>query len=83
MGRTTLFALVEAVAAALACGTARADGLPVVGVDGGGNGVLDANAGIRYLALGLQNEEPGSYDFSIQRSVADYQPGALRGKGTR
>lgn len=52
MGRTSLFALVAAVAAALACGTARADGLPVVGVDGGMNGVLDSNAGIRYLALG-------------------------------
>ncbi len=37
----------------------------------------------RYLALGLQNEESGSYDFTIQRTVADYQPNALRTRGTR
>ena len=37
----------------------------------------------RYLALGLQNEEVRSYDFTIQRSVADYQPNALRARGTR
>jgi hypothetical protein len=37
----------------------------------------------RYLALGLQNEEQGSYDFSIKRTVADYQPNALRTRGTR
>ena len=37
----------------------------------------------RYLTLGLQNEEPGSYDFTIQRTVADYQPNALRTRGTR
>jgi hypothetical protein len=37
----------------------------------------------RYLALGLQNEEPRSYDFTIQRTVADYQPNALRSRGTR
>ena len=52
MGRTTVLALVALVAAGLVCGTARADGLPVVGVDGGGNGVVDAGGGIRYLALG-------------------------------
>ncbi len=37
----------------------------------------------RYLALGLQNEEPRSYDFSIKRTIADYQPTALRSRGTR
>ncbi len=37
----------------------------------------------RYLALGLQNEESGSYDYTIQRTVADYQPNALRTRGTR
>jgi hypothetical protein len=37
----------------------------------------------RYLALGLQNEEPRSYDFTIKRTVADYQPNALRARGTR
>ncbi len=37
----------------------------------------------RYLALGLQNEEPRSYDFTIQRTLADYQPNALRTRGTR
>jgi hypothetical protein len=37
----------------------------------------------RYLALGLQNEEPSSYDFSIKRTVADFQPNALRSRGTR
>ena len=37
----------------------------------------------RYLALGLQNEESRSYDFTIQRTVADYQPNALRSRGTR
>jgi len=37
----------------------------------------------RYLALGLQNEESRSYDFTIKRTVADYQPNALRSKGTR
>lgn len=37
----------------------------------------------RYLALGLQNEEARSYDFSIKRTVADYQPNMLRTRGTR
>ncbi len=37
----------------------------------------------RYLALGLQNEEPTSYDFSIKRTVADFQPNALRSRGRR
>jgi hypothetical protein len=37
----------------------------------------------RYLALGLQNEEPRSYDFTVSRNIADYQPNALRTRGTR
>ena len=37
----------------------------------------------RYLALGLQNEEPRSYDFTVERTIADYQPNALRSRGTR
>jgi hypothetical protein len=37
----------------------------------------------RYLALGLQNEEPKSYDFTIKRSSADYQPNALQRRGVR
>lgn len=37
----------------------------------------------RYLALGLQNEEGRSYDFAVTRTVADYQPNALRSRGTR
>ena len=37
----------------------------------------------RYLALGLDNEEPRTYDFHIKRTVADYQVSALRSRGTR
>jgi hypothetical protein len=37
----------------------------------------------RYLALGLDNEEPRSRDFSQKRSVADYQPAALQRRGVR
>jgi len=37
----------------------------------------------RYLALGLQNEERGSYDFSIKRTPADYQPSVLERRGIR
>jgi hypothetical protein len=37
----------------------------------------------RYLALGLQNEEPQGYDFSIKRSPADYQPSQLSRRGVR
>ena len=39
--------------------------------------VMDLSNG-RYLALGLQNEEPRSYDFTIKRTPADYQPNALQ-----
>ncbi len=44
--------------------------------------VMDLSNG-RYLALGLQNEEPRSYDFTIKRTVADYQPNALQRRGVR
>jgi len=44
--------------------------------------VMDLSSG-RYLALGLQNEEPKSYDFNIQRTPADYQPSVLERKGIR
>ena len=44
--------------------------------------VYDLSNG-RYLALGLDNEEPRSRDFSQKRSVADYQPAALQRRGVR
>jgi hypothetical protein len=44
--------------------------------------VMDLTNG-RYLALGLQNEERGSYDFSIKRTAADYQPSVLERRGIR
>ncbi len=44
--------------------------------------VMDLSNG-RYLALGLQNEEPRSYDFTIKRTPADYQPSALLMRGIR
>ena len=44
--------------------------------------VMDLSNG-RYLALGLQNEEPRSYDFTIKRTPADYQPNALQVRGVR
>ncbi|MBV8784526.1 MAG: DUF1329 domain-containing protein, partial [Gammaproteobacteria bacterium] len=44
--------------------------------------VMDLSNG-RYLALGLQNEEPRSYDFSIKRTPADYQPTVLERRGVR
>jgi Protein of unknown function (DUF1329) len=37
----------------------------------------------RYLALGLDNEEPRSRDFSQKRTTADYQPAALQRRGVR
>jgi len=42
----------------------------------------DLQAG-RYLAIGLDNEEPGSYDFSIERSPKNYTTRALRKLGKR
>jgi hypothetical protein len=44
--------------------------------------VMDLSNG-RYLALGLQNEEPKSYDFTIKRTPADYQPSVLLMRGVR
>ncbi|WP_221797848.1 DUF1329 domain-containing protein [Oceanobacter mangrovi] len=37
----------------------------------------------RYLALGLDNEEPGTYKFGIERSSNDYTTSALRRSGKR
>jgi hypothetical protein len=51
MGRPTLIAAMTLVAAAVACGTARADGLPVVGVDSGPEGVAEPDGEVRYVAL--------------------------------
>jgi Protein of unknown function (DUF1329) len=42
----------------------------------------DLQAG-RYLALGLDNEEPHTYDFTVKRTPSDYTASALRGRGTR
>ncbi len=42
----------------------------------------DLQAG-RYLAIGLDNEEDSMYDFSIERSLDDYTPMALRRAGVR
>jgi hypothetical protein len=44
--------------------------------------VYDLSNG-RYLALGLDNEEPRSRDFTQKRTVADYQPAALQRRGVR
>lgn len=44
--------------------------------------VMDLSNG-RYLALGLQNEEPKSYNFAIKRSPDDYQPSMLERRGIR
>ncbi len=44
--------------------------------------VYDLSNG-RYLALGLDNEEPRSRDFSQKRTTADYQPAALQRRGVR
>src|SRR5262245_1064820 len=44
--------------------------------------VYDLSNG-RYLALGLDNEEPRSRDFSQKRTEADYQPAALQRRGVR
>jgi hypothetical protein len=37
----------------------------------------------RYLVLGLDNEEPTSYQFGFKRSSGDYTPNALRREGVR
>ena len=44
--------------------------------------VIDLSNG-RYLALGLDNEENGSRNFSLQRTTADYQPATLQRRGVR
>jgi len=44
--------------------------------------VMDLSNG-RYLALGLQSEEHGSYDFNIKRTPADYAPSVLERRGIR
>jgi hypothetical protein len=44
--------------------------------------VYDLSNG-RNLALGLDNEEPRSRDFSQKRTVADFQPAALQRRGVR
>ena len=44
--------------------------------------VMDLSNG-RYLALNLASEEPRSYDFSIKRTAADYQPAVLERRGIR
>jgi hypothetical protein len=44
--------------------------------------LYDLNSG-RYLALGLDNEEDGAYEFGFERSQADYTPAALRRSGRR
>jgi hypothetical protein len=44
--------------------------------------VYDLSNG-RYLALGLDNEEPRSRDFTQKRTIADYQPAALQRRGVR
>jgi hypothetical protein len=44
--------------------------------------VMDLSNG-RYLALGLQSEEPHSYDFDLKRTPADYQPSVLERRGIR
>ena len=44
--------------------------------------VMDLSNG-RYLALGLQSEEPKSYDFGIRLGAADFQPGVLERRGIR
>jgi hypothetical protein len=41
----------------------------------------DLQAG-RYLAIGLDNENP-MYEFDVERSIQDYTPAALRREGTR
>jgi Protein of unknown function (DUF1329) len=44
--------------------------------------VMDLSNG-RYLALGLQNEEPRSYDYSVKLNADDFQPGVLERRGIR
>lgn len=43
---------------------------------------MDLQSG-RYLAIGLNNEEPITYDFEVDLSLKDFSPGSLRRSGTR
>jgi hypothetical protein len=51
MRRTTLMTMTALVAAGLASGAARADGLPFVGVDAGPDGVSEPTGDTRYVTL--------------------------------
>jgi hypothetical protein len=44
--------------------------------------VYDLQSG-RYLAIGLNNEEPITYDFTKTYELADFSPGSLRRTGVR
>ncbi|WP_300426675.1 DUF1329 domain-containing protein [uncultured Thalassolituus sp.] len=44
--------------------------------------LYDLNSG-RYLALGLDNEEKGGYEYDFKRTYSDYTPAALRRQGVR
>lgn len=44
--------------------------------------LYDLNSG-RYLALGLDNEEKGGYEYNFERTYSDYTPAALRRGGVR
>ena len=79
MRRTILMAMIALVAAGLASGTARADGLPVVGIDAGPDGVAEPAGGMRYVALPA---EKGTVVARVEqeggRIVASrYLPGAF------
>jgi len=43
---------------------------------------MDLQSG-RYLAIGLNNEEPISYDFNVKMTLDDFSPASLRRSGTR
>jgi hypothetical protein len=44
--------------------------------------IMDLSNG-RYLALGLQSEERGTYDFNVKLTPADFQPSVLERMGIR
>jgi len=43
---------------------------------------MDLQSG-RYLAIGLNNEEPITYDFNVTLTLDDFTPGSLRRSGVR
>ncbi len=43
---------------------------------------MDLQSG-RYLAIGLNNEEPITYDFNVTLTLDDFSPGSLRRSGVR